>query len=143
MGFRVPVLEYFPWQPMVLAINIKNINEAEPKKGNRYLISDTPDSNDELLADKANCIMYYGDNETWFFDKPQDSWTITYKEHIPKVNKTTNEVILDENDNIVYIDLYHILYYSESENKWKDWTENFSQIKTNYDVDLGCFIFDA
>lgn len=143
MGFRVPVLEYFSWQPPVLAINIKNISEVQAIKGNRYLISDEPNVDDPILGSHPNCIMYYGDNNLWYFDEPQDAWTITYKERIQRIDKFTNEPILDESGNITYIDAFHVLYYSESEKKWKNWHDIFTFLQTNYDCELGCFLIPS
>jgi len=67
-NYRVPVLEFFSWQPTVKAI--QNDPPGSPVKGDRYLCAGTPTG---AWSGKAwNVATYTGSG--WLFDPPAEGW---------------------------------------------------------------------
>ena len=73
MGFRVPVLETFAWQPPVKSII--TALPANPVKNDRYLVSDVTASLDAALTGKENNFAWF-DGTDWQYDVPQRGWMV-------------------------------------------------------------------
>jgi len=68
MGYRVPVLESFGFQPMVLYR--QNDPPGSPAKGDRYIVDDTPTG--EWVGHEQDIAWF--DGSVWQYDTPDKGW---------------------------------------------------------------------
>ena len=75
--YRVPVLEDFSWQPLVLDKDLFDA-PAVPSKGDRYIVASGTTSGDDWYG-HTNDITYY-DGSIWQFDTPEEGWFVYVKD---------------------------------------------------------------
>jgi len=68
MGYRVPVLDFFAFQPPILYQ--QNDPDVSPAKGDRYIVGDTPTG--DWVGHEQDIAWY--DGSAWQFDTPVKGW---------------------------------------------------------------------
>jgi len=75
MGYRVPVLESYPFQPPVIDKDLAD-PPGSPAKGDRYIIAAS--ATGDWVGHEKDIAWY--DGTDWQFDTPEESWFIYVKD---------------------------------------------------------------